>query len=61
VRPTTWSIFAFATLGAIIGMMMGGLFGYGAGHVAPKFFTHLVMWAEFEPIGTATMMGAADG
>ena len=61
MKPTAWSIFAFVTLGAIVGMVMGGLFGYGAGHVAPKFFTHLLMWAELEPVGTATMIGAAGG
>ena len=61
MKANAWSIFAFVTLGALIGMVMGGLFGYGAGHVAPKFFTHLLMWAELEPVGTATMLGAAGG
>lgn len=61
MKPSAWAIFAFVTLGALIGMVMGGLFGYAAGQVAPKFFTHLVMWAELEPVGTATVIGAAGG
>ncbi|MFW6163099.1 MAG: hypothetical protein ACODAJ_10045 [Planctomycetota bacterium] len=61
MRASAWAIFAFVTLGALIGMVMGGLFGYAAGRVAPTFFTHLVMWAELEPVGTATVLGAAGG
>ena len=61
MKAHAWAVFAFVTLGALIGMVMGGLFGYAAGHAAPAFFKHMLMWTELEPVGTATMMGAAGG
>ena len=42
-------------------MVLGGLFGRAAGHMAPGFFEHFVGQPKLEPVGTATMLGAAGG
>ena len=46
---------------AVAGMLMGGLFGFGAGKVTPDFFRHLIPWQEIEPVGVATFLGATAG
>ncbi len=55
-----FSVFLFVTLAALLGMVLGGAFGFGAGHVAPDLFI-LFPWEEFEPVGSATVLGAIAG
>jgi hypothetical protein len=58
----TWKkIFAVVTLAALIGMVMGGLFGLAAAKVAPDFFRRLLPWQDVEPAGMATLLGATAG
>jgi hypothetical protein len=46
---------------ALIGMMLGGLFGYAAGSIAPSFFRIFAPWPDVEPAGIATFFGATAG
>lgn len=43
------------------GMVMGGLFGLGAGKITPDFFRHIIPWQDVEPVGVATFFGATAG
>jgi len=54
-------IFLTVTGAALAGMVLGGLFGYGAGKVTPDFFRHLIPWQDVEPVGAATFFGATAG
>ncbi len=59
---TTWKkIFAVVTIAALLGMMMGGVFGLAAGRLAPDFFRHLIPWQDVEPVGFAILLGATVG
>jgi hypothetical protein len=59
---TTWKkIFAVVTMTALLGMVMGGLFGLAAGRLAPDFFRHLIPWQDVEPVGFAILLGATVG
>ena len=49
------------TAGALIGMLLGGSFGLGAGLIAPGLFAHLIPWTDVEPLGAAIVCGAAAG
>lgn len=61
-RHMKWTkVFACVSGGALIGMLMGGLFGYGSGTIAPDFFTHTIPWKPMEPKGLATFLGATAG
>lgn len=53
--------FGIVTASALGGMVLGGLFGYAAGHVAPDLFKTLIPWKPIEPIGSATFLGAFGG
>lgn len=53
--------YALLVLGAVVGMVMGGLFGLGAGLLAPDLFVHLVPWSDVEPLGAAIVYGAVAG
>jgi NhaP-type Na+/H+ or K+/H+ antiporter len=58
----TWkSIFSVVTIAAVLGRVMGGLFGLAAGRLAPEFFRHLIPWQDVEPGGMATLLGATAG
>ncbi len=58
----TWKgIFGAVTIAALIGMVMGGLFGLAAGKLAPDFFHRLIPWQDVEPVGMATLLGATAG
>ncbi len=55
------SVFVIVTVAALIGMVLAGVFGYVSALLAPKLFETLVPWAELEPTGTATVLGAMVG
>lgn len=55
------SIFVRVTLAALVGMVLGGLFGFGAGTMTPAFFQRIIPLQEVEPIGAATFFGATIG
>ncbi len=58
----TWKkIFVAVTIAALLGMVMGGLFGLAAGRLAPDFFRHLIPWQDVEPVGIAILLGATAG
>jgi hypothetical protein len=58
----TWlRVVVIVTGCALVGMCLGGAFGYGAGRIAPTFFRHLLPWQDVEPIGVATLFGATAG
>ena len=54
-----WKVFLVVSLGALIGMIYGGLFGYVAGHLTPDFFERRS--GEWGPIGLATFLGGKWG
>ena len=54
-------IFGRVTAGALAGMVLGGLFGFGAGLIAPNFFAHVIPWNDVEPRGIATVFGGIAG
>ena len=54
-------IFTIVSAGALAGMVMGGLFGFAAGSMAPTFFGHLIPWTDVEPRGIATVGGGTVG
>lgn len=53
--------FIAVTVAALAGLVMGGLFGFGAGKITPDFFAHLIPWQDVEPVGFATFIGATVG
>ena len=58
----TWKhIFLVVTGCALVGMVMGGLFGFGSGKITPDFFRHIIPWEDVEPVGVATFLGATAG
>jgi hypothetical protein len=58
----TWKqIFLIVTGCALAGMVMGGLFGLGAGKLTPDFFRQVIIWQDVEPVGFATFCGATVG
>lgn len=54
-------VFFIVTGCALAGMVMGGLFGFGAGKVTPDFFREVIPWRTVEPLGIATFFGATAG
>lgn len=61
--PTTTflGIVLRVTLMSLVGMLLGALFGWGAGSLAPMFFAQLQPWTSVEPIGMAIVLGAFGG
>jgi hypothetical protein len=58
----TWKhIFLVVTGCALTGMVLGGLFGFASGKMAPDFFRHIIPWQDVEPVGVATFFGATAG
>jgi hypothetical protein len=58
----TWvKVFSIVTIGALLGMVMGALFGFAAGSIAPRFFSHLIPWNDIEPRGIGTVLGGIAG
>ena len=58
---TVRKIFITVTAAALAGMVMGGVFGFFAGKLAPDFFRHIVIWQDIEPVGFAAFCGATVG
>ena len=58
---TIRKIFVTVTVAALIGLAMGGLFGFAAGKMTPDFFRHVIPWQDVEPVGFATFAGATAG
>jgi hypothetical protein len=58
---TARSIFTLVTTGALAGMVMGAVFGFGAGKLTPSFFAHFIPWNDVEPVGFACVLGATGG
>ena len=54
-----WKVFLIVSLGTLVGMVMGGLFGYVAGHITPDFFERRS--GEWGPVGFATVLGGKWG
>jgi len=46
---------------ALFGMLLGAMFGWAAGGLAPSFFKHFVPWNDIEPVGFAVVLGAFGG
>jgi hypothetical protein len=46
---------------ALLGMILGGGFGWAAGTIAPSLFDRIIPWSEVEPVGGATVIGAFGG
>ena len=58
----TWkNIFVIVAGTALLGMLMGGMFGFAAGRITPDFFRHVIPWQDVEPVGFATFLGATAG
>lgn len=58
----TWkNTFLKVTIGALLGMALGGIFGFGAGTITPELFKRIIPWQEVEPVGAATFLGATVG
>lgn len=58
----TWKgTFLKVTIGALVGMVLGGIFGFGAGTMTPELFKRIIPWQEVEPVGAATFFGATVG
>lgn len=58
---TWYRVFFVVTGCSLLGMLMGGLFGLGAGAITPAFFRHIIPWQDVDPLGTATFFGATVG
>ena len=46
---------------ALVGMLLGALFGFTSGKLTPDFFRHIIPWRDVEPVGVATFFGATAG
>jgi hypothetical protein len=53
--------YVIVTVGALVGMILGGSFGLGAGLLAPDLFAHLIPWSGVEPMAAAIVYGASAG
>ena len=58
---TIRSTFITVTAAALVGLVMGGVFGFAAGKLTPDFFRHVIPWQDVEPVGFATFGGATVG
>ncbi len=58
---TIKTIFITVTCAALAGMVMGALFGFASGKLAPEFFRHVIPWQDVEPVGFAVVGGATVG
>ena len=58
---TIGKTFTTVTVAALVGLILGGMFGFAAGKMTPDFFRHLIPWQDVEPVGFATFGGATAG
>jgi hypothetical protein len=60
---TWYRTFLIVTGCSIVGMLMGGLFGWAGASIAPEFFRSLLgPWQQSaDPLGTAVFLGATAG
>lgn len=58
---TAGSVIAVVVATSLLGMALGGAFGYAAARISPDFFRHFVPWKEVEPVGLGTMLGGFGG
>jgi hypothetical protein len=58
---TIQKTFTTVTASALAGLVLGGLFGFGAGKITPDFFRHIMIWQDVEPVGFAAFCGATVG
>jgi hypothetical protein len=58
---TIQKTFITVTAAALAGLVMGGLFGLGAGLITPDFFRHITTWQDVKPLGFAVFCGATAG
>ena len=61
LRLNFFTVFGLVTVAALVGMVMGGLFGLGAGNLAPDLLSKAVPWDPVQPVGTAIVLGATAG
>jgi hypothetical protein len=62
INLTAGSVVAFVTFTALLGMAIGGAFGYAASQISPDFFAHFVSWTVFENSeGVAVVLGSFGG
>jgi hypothetical protein len=56
-------VFCLVTVGALVGLAMGGVFGAAAGRVAPGLFASLMPFGPGvqNPVGAAIVIGAFGG
>ena len=58
---TIRSTFITVTAAALVGLVMGGVFGFAAGKLTPEFFFSLLPWQVVYPVWFATFGGATVG
>ena len=59
---TVIKVFVITIAGALLGMLMGGLFGAGAGMMAPNLFQMTIYLEELgNPVKSATVLGSTVG
>jgi hypothetical protein len=58
---TIQKTFIVVSAAALAGLVLGGLFGFGAGKLTPDFFRHIMIWQDVEPVGFAAFCGATAG
>jgi hypothetical protein len=58
---TIKAVFITVTATALIGMLLGGLFGLAAGSLAPGLFSNILYGVSTEPVGAALVLGAIAG
>lgn len=61
MQLTVSRVFCIVTAAALGGMVMGGLFGYGAGLISPEVFIMTFKTVPNDPLPTAVLLGAFGG
>lgn len=58
---TIWKTFLYVIAAALLGLLLGGAFGFAAGKLTPDFFSQIDPRSQVEPVGFATAGGATAG